>query len=131
MNKSQLKYRWECTFTGILYLPFFCDIGVVNVVVERAVRHGLNKVDAERVPERTKWISAFSVATPVLNVALIKYCIKSRFHEYSFYQVSHFRAHSTVLFSDYELLSSEIILKYFFVLKLQALFMSMFTCLLA
>ena len=91
---------------------------MVNVVVERAVRHGLNKVDAERVPERTKWISAFSVATPVLNVALIKYCIKSRFHELSFYQVQDILEHTLQFyFTHYELLSSEIILKYFFVLK--------------
>ena len=72
----------QSTVTRKLFLPVFSDISVVNVVVERSVRHRLDEIDTERIPERSKRIPAFGVATPFFNVTLIEY---KNFFEHEFY----------------------------------------------
>ena len=42
----------------------------MNVVVEGPVRHGLDKVDVERVPERAERIAALCIAAVLFLVSL-------------------------------------------------------------
>ena len=61
IKSSTSKKLFEGTWKFLV--PILCNVGVMDVIVQRSVRGRADEVDVERVPERPERVPALGIAT--------------------------------------------------------------------